>query len=147
MNFMDLYEVCKPYVEYVEANMRSIQTLSDVEKADSFEDFLTLLGGAEVSLEKDLKVFDKAFKLQLAIESPIREEVATEIIRANERQKKSSEMTFADLLGDDIPKHEYGHYEPEYTLADDFEDKIEEIDTDEMSFDDIEQLLSNWLGR
>lgn len=147
MNFMDLYEVCKPYVEYVEANMRSIQTLSDVEKADSFEDFLTLLGGAEVSLEKDLKVFDKAFKLQLAIESPIREEVATEIIRANERQKKSSEMTFADLLGDDIPKHEYSHYEPEYTLADDFEDKIKEIDTDEMSFDDIEQLLSNWLGR
>lgn len=103
----------------------------------------TLIRWDTCIIEKGIRVFDEAFKLQTNIESAIREEVAEEIIDINERQKKTSETALDYLLDED----DESNYECEYALADDFKEKIEDFDTYEMSAADIIRLLNNWLGR
>lgn len=143
MNFIELYELCKPYVEFVEKNKKTIENLVRIDEAESIKELILLSDEIYVSFEKGIRVFDEAFKLQTNIESAIREEVAEEIIDINERQKKTSETALDYLLDED----DESNYECEYALADDFKEKIEDFDTYEMSANDIIRLLNNWLGR
>ena len=143
MNFIELYELCKPYVEFVEKNKKTIENLVRIDEAESIKELILLSDEIHVSFEKGIRVFDEAFKLQTNIESAIREEVAEEIIDINERQKKTSETALDYLLDED----DESNYECEYALTDDFKEKIEDFDTYEMSADDIIRLLNNWLGR
>ena len=143
MNFLELYKLCKPYVEYIEQNKETIENLIRIDEAESIKELILLSDEIHVSFEKGIRVFDEAFKLQTNIESAIREEVAEEIIDINERQKKTSETALDYLLDED----DESNYECEYALADDFKEKIEVFDTHEMSPNDIIRLLNNWLGR
>lgn len=143
MNFIELYELCKPYVEFVEKNKKTIKDLVRIDEAESTKELILLSDEIHVSFEKGIRVFDEAFKLQTNIESAIREEVAEEIIDINERQKKTSETALDYLLDED----DESNCECEYALADDFKEKIEDFDTYEMSAADIIRLLNNWLGR
>ena len=143
MNFIELYKLCKPYVEYIEANKETIENLIRIDEAESIKELILLSDEIHVSFENGIRVFDEAFKLQTNIESAIREEVAEEIIDINERQKKTSETALGYLLDED----DESNYECEYALADDFKEKIEVFDTYEISPNDIIRLLNNWLGR
>lgn len=126
MDFMELYKVCKPYCDYVEANMMSVQTLSDANQADSYDDFVSLLNGREISLEKDLVVFDNLYKLQLDIELPIKEEVANTILRNNDTERENAELTFKEII--------------EETIG-------ETLNVGKISYEEIDALLNDWLKR
>ena len=93
MNLLELYKLCKPYVEYIEANKETIENLIRIDEAEDIEELFILSDEIEVSFERDLKIFDKAFRLQTDIELAIREEVIAELIRSNDLiQKKLSTM-------------------------------------------------------
>ena len=117
MNFIELYKLCKPYVEFVEKNKKTIENLTRIDEAEDIEELLILSDEIEVSFKRDLKIFDEAFRLQTDIELPIREEVVTELIRSNIRYKKASESSLEDIRNN---KHEY-----KYSLSDTFAELLE----------------------
>ena len=118
MNFLELYELCKPYVEYIEANSETIKNLVRIDEAEDIGELLMLSDEIDVSFERDLKIFDEAFRLQTAIELPIREEVVAEIIRSNIRYKKASETSLKDIR----KNHEH---QLKYSLSDTFAELLE----------------------
>ena len=118
MNFLELYELCKPYVEYIEANKETIENLIRIDEAEDIEELFILSDEIEVSFKRDLKIFDEAFRLQTDIELPIREEVVAELIRSNIRYKKASESSLEDIRNNH--KHEY-----KYSLSDTFAELLE----------------------
>lgn len=118
MNFLELYELCKPYVEYIETNKETIENLIRIDEAEDIEELLILSDEIEVSFERDLKIFDEAFRLQTDIELPIREEVVAELIRSNIRYKKASESSLEDIRNN----HKYEH---KYALSDTFAELLE----------------------
>ena len=118
MNLLELYKLCKPYVEYIEANSETIENLVRIDEAEDIGELLMLSDEIEVSFERDLKIFDEAFRLQTNIELPIREEVAAELIRSNIRYKKASESSLEDIRNNH--KHEY-----KYSLSDTFAELLE----------------------
>jgi hypothetical protein len=118
MNFIELYKLCKPYVEFVEKNKKTIENLTRIDEAEDIEELLILSDEIEVSFKRDLKIFDEAFRLQTDIELPIREEVVTELIRSNIRYKKASESSLEDIRNNH--KHEY-----KYSLSDTFAELLE----------------------
>ena len=97
MNYLELYKLCKPYVEYIEANSETIENLVRIDEAEDIGELLMLSNEIDVSFERDLKIFDEAFRLQTNIELPIREEVVAEIIKSNIRYKKASETSLKDI--------------------------------------------------
>lgn len=123
MNFLELYELCKPYVEYIETNKETIENLIRIDEAEDIEELLILSNKIEVSFERDLKIFDEAFRLQTDIELPIREEVVAELIRSNIIYKKASESSLEDIRNN----HKYEH---KYALSDTFA-----------------ELLDNWIDK
>lgn len=124
MNFLELYELCKPYVEYIETNKETIENLIRIDEAEDIEELLILSNKIEVSFERDLKIFDEAFRLQTDIELPIREEVVAELIRSNKiLYKKASESSLEDIRNN----HEYEH---KYALSGTFA-----------------ELLDNWIDK
>lgn len=118
MNFLELYELCKPYVEYIETNKETIENLIRIDEAEDIEELLILSDEIEVSFERDLKIFDEAFRLQTDIELPIREEVVAELIRSNIIYKKASESSLEDIRNN----HKYEH---KYALSDTFAELLE----------------------
>lgn len=118
MNYLELYKLCKPYVEYIEANNEIIKNLVRIDEAEDIEELLILSNEIEVSFERDLKIFDEAFRLQTDIELPIREEVVAELIRSNIRYKKASESSLEDIRNN----HKYEH---KYSLSDTFAELLE----------------------
>ena len=118
MNFIELYKLCKPYVEFVEKNKETIENLIRIDEAEDIEELLILSDEIEVSFERDLKIFDEAFRLQTNIELPIREEVVAEIIKSNIRYKRASESSLEDIRNNH--KHEY-----KYSLSDTFAELLE----------------------
>lgn len=118
MNYLELYKLCKPYVEYIEANNEIIKNLVRIDEAEDIEELLILSNEIEVSFERDLKIFDEAFRLQTDIELPIREEVVAELIRSNIRYKKASESSLEDIRNN----HKYEH---KYALSDTFAELLE----------------------
>lgn len=118
MNYLELYKLCKPYVEYIEANNEIIKNLVRIDEAEDIEELLILSNEIEVSFERDLKIFDEAFKLQTDIELAIREEVVAELIRSNIRYKKASESSLEDI-------HNNHKYEHKYALSDTFAELLE----------------------
>ena len=118
MNFIELYKLCKPYVEFVEKNKKTIENLTRIDEAEDIEELLILSDEIEVSFKRDLKIFDEAFRLQTDIELPIREEVVTELIRSNIRYKKASESSLEDIRNNH--KHKY-----KYSLSDTFAELLE----------------------
>lgn len=123
MNFIELYELCKPYVEYIEQNKETIENLIRIDEAEDIEELFILSNEIEVSFERDLKIFDEAFRLQTDIELAIREEVITELIRSNIRYKKASETSLKDI-------RENHKNEMKYSLSDTFA-----------------ELLDNWIDK
>ena len=79
------------------------------------EDGLTKI---DVSFERDLKIFDEAFRLQTNIELPIREEVVAEMIKSNIRYKKASETSLKNI-------RENHKNEMKYSLSDTFAELLE----------------------
>ena len=118
MNFLELYELCKPYVEYIETNKETIENLIRIDEAEDIEELFILSDKIEVSFERDLKIFDEAFRLQTDIELAIREEVVAELIRSNIRYKKASESSLEDIRNNH--KHKY-----KYSLSDTFAELLE----------------------
>lgn len=118
MNFLELYKLCKPYVEYIEANKETIENLIRIDEAEDIEELFILSDEIEISFKRDLKIFDEAFRLQTDIELPIREEVVAELIRSNIRYKKQSELSLEDIRNNH--KHEY-----KYSLSDTFTELLE----------------------
>ena len=111
MNFLELYELCKPYVEYIEANKETIENLIRIDEAEDIEELFILSDEIEVSFERDLKIFDKAFRLQTDIELAIREEVIAEFIRSNDLIQKSCQQWLVkeatnEYIRNWIDKHE-----------------------------------------
>lgn len=123
MNYLELYKLCKPYVEYIEANNEIIKNLVRIDEAEDIEELLILSNEIEVSFERDLKIFDEAFRLQTDIELAIREEVVKELIESNIRYKKASETSL-----NDIRKNHKN--EMKYSLSDTFA-----------------ELLDNWIDK
>lgn len=123
MNLLELYKLCKPYVEYIESNKETIENLIRIDEAEDIEELLILSNEIEVSFERDLKIFDEAFRLQINIELPIREEVVAELIRSNIRYKKASETSLKDIR----KNHEH---QLKYSLSDTFA-----------------ELLDNWIDK
>lgn len=123
MNYLELYKLCKPYVEYIEANNEIIKNLVRIDEAEDIEELLILSNEIEVSFERDLKIFDEAFRLQTDIELAIREEVVKELIESNIRYKKASETSLKDI-------RENHKNEMKYSLSDTFA-----------------ELLDNWIGK
>lgn len=123
MNLLELYKLCKPYVEYIESNKETIENLIRIDEAEDIEELLILSNEIEVSFERDLKIFDEAFRLQTNIELPIREEVVAELIRSNIRYKKASETSLKDIR----KNHEH---QLKYSLSDTFA-----------------ELLDNWIDK
>lgn len=123
MNFIELYKLCKPYVEYIEANKETIESLVRIDEMEDIEELLILSNEIDVSFERDLKIFDEAFRLQTNIELPIREEVVAELIKSNIRYKKASETSL-----NDIRKNHKN--EMKYSLSDTFA-----------------ELLDNWIDK
>ena len=62
MNLLELYKLCKPYVEYIESNKETIENLIRIDEAEDIEELLILSNEIEVSFERDLKIFDEAFR-------------------------------------------------------------------------------------
>lgn len=118
MNFLELYELCKPYVEYIETNKETIENLIRIDEAEDIEELFILSDEIEVSFKRDLKIFDEAFRLQTDIELAIREEVVAELIRSNIRYKKASESSLEDIRNN--RKHEH-----KYALSDTFAELLE----------------------
>lgn len=123
MNLLELYKLCKPYVEYIESNKETIENLIRIDEAEDIEELLILSNEIEVSFERDLKIFDEAFRLQTNIELPIREEVVAELIRSNIIYKKASETSLKDIR----KNHEH---QLKYSLSDTFA-----------------ELLDNWIDK
>lgn len=123
MNYLELYKLCKPYVEYIEANNEIIKNLVRIDEAENIEELLLLSDEIEVSFERDLKIFDEAFRLQTDIELAIREEVVAELIKSNIRYKKASETSLKDI-------RENHKNEMKYSLSDTFA-----------------ELLDNWIDK
>lgn len=42
MNFIELYELCKPYVEFVEKNKKTIENLVRIDEAESIKELIFL---------------------------------------------------------------------------------------------------------
>lgn len=118
MNFIELYELCKPYVKYIEENKETVENLIRIDEAEDIEELFILSDEIEVSFERDLKIFDEAFRLQTDIELAIREEVITELIRSNIRYKKASETSLKDI-------RENHKNEMKYSLSDTFSELLE----------------------
>lgn len=118
MNYLELYKLCKPYVEYIEANSETIENLVRIDEAEDIGELLMLSNEIDVSFERDLKIFDEAFRLQTNIELPIREEVVAEIIKSNIRYKKASETSLKDIR----KNHKK---EMKYALSDTFAELLE----------------------
>lgn len=118
MNYLELYKLCKPYVEYIEANSETIENLVRIDEAEDIGELLMLSNEIDVSFERDLKFFDEAFRLQTNIELPIREEVVAEIIKSNIRYKKASETSLKDIR----KNHKK---EMKYALSDTFAELLE----------------------
>lgn len=123
MNYLELYKLCKPYVEYIEANNEIIKNLVRIDEAENIEELLLLSDEIEVSFERDLKILDEAFRLQTDIELAIREEVVAELIKSNIRYKKASETSLKDI-------RENHKNEMKYSLSDTFA-----------------ELLDNWIDK
>lgn len=118
MNFLELYELCKPYVKHIEANKETIENLIRIDEAEDIEELFILSDEIEVSFKRDLKIFDEAFRLQTDIELAIREEVIAELIRSNIRYKKASETSLKDIR----KNHEQQF---KYSLSDTFAELLE----------------------
>ena len=123
MNLLELYKLCKPYVEYIESNKETIENLIRIDEAEDIEELLILSNEIEVSFERDLKIFDEAFRLQTNIELPIREEVVAELIRSNIRYKKASESSLEDIRNNHKYEHKYALSDTFHKLLDNWIDK------------------------
>ena len=103
---------------WMKTNKETIENLIRIDEAEDIEELFILSDKIEVSFERDLKIFDEAFRLQTDIELAIREEVVAELIRSNIRYKKASESSLEDIRNNH--KHKY-----KYSLSDTFAELLE----------------------